>query len=493
MSLTPDLQGYFVNPETAESSEDLARLASIAVMVLAGAYETQGDETQLDPELQQWLATALHSSNRLEQVVAELLQKQFSNRRFDQLFMGQIHPQGNKVGILANMIGAFMNTNTVVQEVSPVENELEDEVLTQMAQWFGYDPDRFGGNIVSGGTTANLAAMWASREKAIARTHENIKLFVLGTEMAHYSVAKATDLLGPNVTFVPVELDGFKTSPESVLATGRQLLAEHGEDARIMSVIGLAGETETGDIDDLERLADVAEELGADFHVDAAYGGPYVLSRVSDRFRGIKRATSITIDPHKMLYVPYSAGAILFKDRRDLMLIEKNMRDHARYLLKNDVRFDGNGHNPNSIRNFGMSRVEGSMGSGGVLSTWSTLKLLGEEGVAELLNHTLDLTEFAHQRLQTSSMLRPIHQPEINTQLIGLREELQLTPEQYNLFLNRAQREADKQGFYVSYNEEVDHGRAALRMVIMHPHTSEADVTQVIEVIETLITSYLSS
>ena len=121
-----------------------------------------------------------------------------------------------------------------------------------------------------------------------------------------------------------------------------------------MAIVGLAGETETGMIDDLHGLADVAKKNGVYFHVDAAYGGPFILSRVGHLLQDINQADSITVDPHKLLYTPYQAGAILFKDKRNHMLIEKGMRQQARYLLRNEVR---QGHlDEDVIRNFGMSR-----------------------------------------------------------------------------------------------------------------------------------------
>jgi len=245
--------------------------------------------------------------------------------------MGQIHPQGNKVGIIANMVAAYMNTNTIVREVSMAENRMEAEVLTRMAGWFGLPSGEFSGNMTVGGTTANMAAMWVAREKVrqemqkdgvSGRERRNANFYVIGTEMAHYSIAKAVDMLGGNVIFLKAETDGFKTDPESVERLVRAVVEgstrgeERSREHRVMAIVGLAGETETGEIDDLAALAEIAERYGIHFHVDGAYGGPFVLSKAGHRFAGIDRADSITIDPHKLLYTPYAAGAVLFRDYR---------------------------------------------------------------------------------------------------------------------------------------------------------------------------------
>ena len=84
--------------------------------------------------------------------------------------MGQIHPQGSKIGILCNFIAAYMNTNTIVKDVSSSEHAMEHEVLDWCAKLFGYDPNNASGNVVSGGTTANIAAMWVAREKNHQKT-----------------------------------------------------------------------------------------------------------------------------------------------------------------------------------------------------------------------------------------------------------------------------------------------------------------------------------
>ncbi len=476
------VKNYFVNPTQPESAEDLSALSSEVVRVMAQIYAGQYSEDQ------DHLAQATPEP-ALAEVIREMLQREAGTRIFDTHFMGQIHPQGNKIGIVSNLVAAYMNNNTVVQEVSTAENIMEQEVLDRLASWFGYDPQKYSGNIVSGGSTANLAALWVSRERALAKaqSRRNANLYVLGTEMAHYSVMKACDILGPRVIYLTVPTTGYKTD---VLAMERMVkqISNHqsrrdGVESQVMAIVGLAGETETGSVDDLEALADIAEAYQTHFHADAAYGGPFILSKEKSRFAGIERADSITVDPHKLLYTPYASGAILFKDARNHLLIEKDMREHARYLLNDETR---SGHeNRRTSRNFGMSRVEGSMGSAGVISAWATMQLLGEAGLSVILDHTLELTEFAFQHVLSSRFMEPLEKPELNTLLIGLKKSLQIPKDTYNEFIAEVQQLADQQGFYISVNGEVDHGRSALRMVIMHPHTTAQDIQAFIDLLDT--------
>jgi glutamate/tyrosine decarboxylase-like PLP-dependent enzyme len=161
------------------------------------------------------------------------------------------------------------------------------------------------------------------------------------------------------------------------------------------------------------------------------------------------------------------------------------------------------------------------MGTGGVLATWATKRLLNEDGIRTILDHTLDLTETLYSNIITSPYLRPLHQPELNTLLVGLRPELNLnlvrreiieraqkkaaamnivwdkaTPEQNHMLLHNAlveqvQADADAKGYYVSVNDEVDHGLAAFRFVPTHPFTTHEHVFAMQQLLELGIAKYL--
>lgn len=232
-------------------------------------------------------------------------------------------------------------------------------------------------------------------------------------------------------------------------------------------------------VDDLNGIANLAEMYGIHFHVDAAYGGPFVLSRKRDLFKGIERADSMAIDPHKLLYTPYAAGAFLVRDKEEHALIQKT----ARYLCPKD---NEGVLGRREDRNFGFAaRVEGSMSSQGVLSTWATKELLGNEGIATVLNNTLDLTDHAHEVVGDSKLLKPLHEPHINTLLVGIEGVDDMPVKQQSKLVEKVQQEVDKRyGYYISYNGEVDNGRSAFRFVAMHPFSRRKDVDGLFEVLE---------
>lgn len=479
-NLLTEARKFFVDPKNPDAGIEVGWLAMQAAKAMSMIYAYEGDITQMPEYIQRQLENQQLSGQvypPLETTVNEILIREASTRRFDHKFMGQIHPQGSKIGILCNFIAAYMNTNTIVKDVSPSEHTMEHEVLDWSAKLFGYDPNKASGNVVSGGTTANIAAMWVAREKTIKKLRghnayaRGQDMVIVGSDMKHYSVTKAGHMLGDNMLVATAKSCHLKTNIDDI---ERILRICRDKQLNVAAIVGIAGETETGMIDDLNRLADLAEEYDTHFHVDAAYGGPYILTdRVNHRFAGIDRADSITIDPHKLLFTPYPNGIILFKDKRDHALIQNG----ARYL-----QHQGNNGllGSKEDRNFGLSaRVEGSMGPHGVLSAWGTIFGLGEEKIRALLDHTIDLTQHALATVsdsEFSGVLLPLHIPETNTLLLGIcnsHKYPNIVAEEKALAIKDA---LDRNGTYISVNESVDRGRPAFRTVYMHPYTEISDV-----------------
>lgn len=479
-NLLTEARKFFVDPKNPDAGIEIGWLAMQAARAMGMIYAYGGDINKMPEYIQKQLNNQQLSGQAhppLEATANEILRREASTRRFDHRFMGQIHPQGSKIGILCNFIAAYMNTNTIVKDVSLSEHAMEHEVLDWSAKLFGYDLNKYSGNIVSGGTTANIAAMWVAREKTIKKLRERKAyargqdMVIVGSDMKHYSVTKAGHMLGDNMLVATAKSCHLKTSTDDVERILKICSDKH---LNIAAIVGIAGETETGMIDDLNRLADLAEEYDTHFHVDAAYGGPYILTdRVKNKFAGIDRADSIVIDPHKLLFTPYPNGVILFKDKSDHALIQNG----ARYL-----QHQGNNGllGLKEDRNFGLSaRVEGSMGPHGVLSAWGTIFGLGEENLKVLLDHTIDLTQHALTTVsdsEFSGVLRPLHIPETNTLLLGIYNSHKYPN---NIAEEKAidvKNSLDQKGTYISVNESIDNGRPAFRTVYMHPYTEESDV-----------------
>ncbi len=190
---------------------------------------------------------------------------------------------------------------------------LENQLIRWMCKVVGY-PSTALGNLTSGGSIANLIAVATARDKKGISPEHIAKSVIYLTEQAHHSVQKAIRIAGLGtciLRYIPLD-NGFRMDAD---ALQRQLLEDKDDGLNPFMIVASAGTTDTGAIDPMDRIADLSEEYGCWFHVDAAYGGFFILvDEIEPQFKGMERSDSITIDPHKGLFLSYGTGAILIKD-----------------------------------------------------------------------------------------------------------------------------------------------------------------------------------
>ncbi|WP_100644367.1 pyridoxal-dependent aspartate 1-decarboxylase PanP [Alteromonas facilis] len=296
------------------------------------------------------------------------------------------------------MVG--LNQNLVKIETSKAFTPLERQVLGMMHNLVYQRDDAFYeqhlhsarhslGAFCSGGTVANMTALWVARNQLLkpdgnfpgvsraglmaAYRHYNIDgIGILTSKRGHYSLSKAMDLLGIGRNeMVTVDCLSQTLSPEKALAMGKQYQAQN---KRLLAIVGVAGTTETGHVDPLDELADVAQELGCWFHVDAAWGGATLFSqRYRNKLQGIERADSITFDAHKQMYVPMGAGMALFKNPEH----SNAVRHHAQYILRE------------GSKDLGSTTLEGSR-NGMAMLVYASLHILGRQGYELLINQSIE-------------------------------------------------------------------------------------------------------
>ncbi|WP_016854512.1 pyridoxal-dependent aspartate 1-decarboxylase PanP [Halomonas smyrnensis] len=318
-----------------------------------------------------------------------------------------------------------LNQNLVKTETSKAFTPLERQVLGMLHRliygqsddfydrWLHHSERRLGA-FCSGGTVANITALWAARNRAFGpdgdfpgigrggvfsamRHYECEGAAVLVSERGHYSLSKAADVLGiGRDQMVAVETDGYnRIRPEALVATLKRLQQQR---IRPFALVGIAGTTETGNIDPLDGLADIAAEHGIHFHVDAAWGGPTLFSeRYRPRLAGIERADSVTIDAHKQLYVPMGAGMVLFRESSALGSIEH----HAQYIIRQ------------GSRDLGSTTLEGSR-PGMAMLVQSALKIIGRQGYAMLIDNGIQLARRFADRITALDDFELVTEPELN-------------------------------------------------------------------------------
>ncbi len=282
---------------------------------------------------------------------------------------------------LADLVAGAMNRFTGVTTAAPAFNRLEADVIEFLSHEFGYGPDARG-VLLSGGSLANLGAVVTARWKAFGDSGDFSRATVYTSAQAHHSVDKAVRLAGiPLRNLRQVAVDAAYRLDLAALRDA--VAADRTAGLAPFLVVASAGTTNTGALDPLPEIAGLCEVEDLWLHVDAAYGGGFVLGPGGrERLRGIERADSITFDPHKGLFVPFGTGCLLVRDGRHL----RAAHDADAHYLQDFTALDRTReapsptlHGPELSRSYRGLRV------------WLPLMLHGARAFREALDEKLDL------------------------------------------------------------------------------------------------------
>lgn len=318
-----------------------------------------------------------------------------------------------------------LNQNLVKIETSKAFTPLERQVLGMLhGMVYEQEPSfyeenlhnarRALGTFCSGGTTANITALWVARNQMFPTTDtfqglakeglaaalaqsEYKDLAILVSERGHYSLGKAADVLGiGRNNVISIDTDGdSKIDIEKLRAKCTELQKNK---IGIISIVGIAGATETGTVDPLDYMADIAEEFNTHFHVDAAWGGPTLMSETyKPLLKGIERADSVTIDAHKQLYVPMGAGMVLFKSPTILGAVEH----HAEYILRA------------GSKDLGQYSLEGSR-SGMAMLVHAAFHIIGRKGYEIIIDQNVERAKSFAQLIKSHGDFELTAEPELN-------------------------------------------------------------------------------
>jgi aromatic-L-amino-acid decarboxylase len=308
---------------------------------------------------------------------------------------------------VADLYADLVNRYTGLWMPAPGFVALEVDVLRWFAAMVGYGEEA-GGVLTSGGSLANLAGIVAARHRRFGdRPFHGARIY--RSREAHHSVDKAAKIAGfPSSSLVDAPTDErFRVRVDALRA---QIRADLDAGLEPLAVVGNAGSTAVGAVDDLAALADVCAEHGLWLHVDAAYGGFFGLTeRGRAALAGWDRADSIALDPHKGLFLPYGTGCVLAKRRADL-------RDahavHATYLPSSDA-------DPLAW-DFADLGAELSRPNRG-LAVWLPLVMHGFGAFREALDEKLDLARVAADAVRALPHVRLVTEPVLS--LFAFRAE----------------------------------------------------------------------
>ncbi|MBS1236937.1 MAG: glutamate decarboxylase, partial [Deltaproteobacteria bacterium] len=327
--------------------------------------------------------------------------------------------------ILLEMIIAALNQNQVKIETAKASSFVERELMAWFHRLVFNRSDAFYernvqnprvalGNATADGTISNLTAFLVAREKAFPPDGQFPGVRIAGMERGlhhcgfsrgvilvssrgHYSIQKAANLLGlgeDNVLAIPV--DGNHRMDVRRLAQKVKSLKKEKR-TKIVAIAGIAGNTETGSVDPLEEMADLAHEANTHFHVDACWGGSALLvDEYRPLLKGIEKADSVSIDAHKLLYCPMAMGLVLFENERDLNTIKQS----SQYVIRR-----------NSV-DMGRFTVEGSRPFDS-LKPWAALKIMGRDGYRLLMRSARDNAYTLKENLDGCGNFETLNTPEL--------------------------------------------------------------------------------
>lgn len=301
--------------------------------------------------------------------------------------LGYIPGGGIYSTALGDYLAALTNRYSGIFFANPGAVRIENAVIRWMCQFIGYPPSALG-NLTSGGSIANLIAIVTARDAKKIKATQIEKSVIYLTEQVHHAAQKAIRIAGLGeaiLRYIPMD-EQFRLDTQCLKERIRQDIAH---ELNPFLLIGSAGTTDTGAIDPLDELADIAQQYDLWFHVDAAYGGFFaLLEECKKAFKGIERSDSLIIDPHKGLFLAYGTGAVLIKN------VEAQYQSHyyqAAYMQ--DALSDNGEPSPADLSPELTKHFRG-------MRMWLSLQLLGTAPFKAALEEKLLLCHYFYQKVQ---------------------------------------------------------------------------------------------
>jgi aromatic-L-amino-acid decarboxylase len=300
---------------------------------------------------------------------------------------------------VADFVADAVNRYVGVFAAAPGVAQLEANVVRWFADIVGY-PGTAGGILTTGGSLATFSALVTARRERLPDDFLSGVLYA--SDQTHHSIAKAAMLAGfpeKNARSIPsdatyrLRLDALAAAVSEDRAAGR----------RPFFVTGNAGTTNTGAVDDLGALADFCSREGLWFHVDAAYGGFFLLTEAGRRaLEGISRADSVVLDPHKGLFLPYGTGSLLVRDAGALRRAHALSADYMPVMQEDPDLVDFNLISPELSREWRGLRV------------WLPIAMHGIGAFRRNLEEKLELTRWATEELRTIPGVEIVAEPQLS-------------------------------------------------------------------------------
>ncbi|MBT8288471.1 MAG: aspartate aminotransferase family protein, partial [Bacteroidia bacterium] len=373
---------------------------------------------------------------------------------------------GNFVSVLADTLAKGFNIFSGGWATSPAAAEIEIITLNWLLKLFKFPSKKGGGLFTSGGSMANLTAIATARRLRCGDDFSKAVIYM--SDQAHSSNIKAIRVLGfkkEQVRIIPTDLE-FKMSINKLKnAIARDRLEGHSP----FCIIASAGTTNTGAIDPLNEIAAICKAESLWFHIDGAYGAAAILSKKGARqLKGIEKADSLTIDPHKWLYQPYEIGCLLVRDHRWLSKTFMAKAEYLRDIEGNKSEINFYDHGIQLTRCFR------------ALKLYMSIKTFGLKSFRKAISYGVDLAEQleAHLRMSPNwEVISPASLAVINFRYNPIHTKYsEKELDALNQKISNAIIESRKALLVTT----ILHEKIVLRMCLINPRTTLKDITDTI-------------
>lgn len=315
--------------------------------------------------------------------------------------LGYIPGGGLYASALGDYLAAVTNNYAGVFFASPGAVRLENQLISWMADMVGY-PDGYAGNLSSGGSIANLTAIVTARDAHDLRCEDIPKAVIYCTHQMHHCLLKAIRIAGLKEAHMrEIPQDGqHRMIPD---ALQEQINHDRADGLKPWMVIASAGTTDVGAVDPLKEVGKIAKTAGCWYHIDAAYGGFFMLlDEMKSLFEGAAMSDSIVLDPHKGLFLPFGTGAVLVKNKQHLLDSHFYMANYLQDTHSADAELSPADLSPELTKHFRGLRM------------WLPLKLHGLAPFKAALAEKIELCRYFYHKIQEVPNMEVGPKPELS-------------------------------------------------------------------------------
>ena len=311
----------------------------------------------------------------------------FSRQNAHPRMFGYVQSPGTPIAAFADLLASTLNSNLTVWRSAPAPVEVERLTIDWIRQILGFNAEA-GGLFVSGGSMANLTALAAARQ---TKDCSSGRLRIYASSETHFSIVKAAALLGigrENVCHIAVD-ERFRIRRDDLVA---KITADLAAGYVPLCVVANAGTVNTGAIDPVTDVREVADRFKLWMHVDGSYGAFAVLAESARKlFAGMEQADSIALDPHKWLYLPVDVGCVIYRDPESVRAAFAHDAEYTRIIGEEaDEAFAFWDYGPELSRRFRALKV------------WMLLKGVGVGALSEAIENNLACARYLESMVRAS-------------------------------------------------------------------------------------------